>query len=533
VTHELTEPPAGHGGQSLTATSGDGSGVRREPRAAAKRRERTGAVLFAFVLLVYGATAGGSLATTDAVVTYTLTRQIVEHGSVALPGDLLGNAAHRGPDGRYYSPFGLAQSVYNIPYYLAGRAAARHVADRIGRHEAIEKAAVALGNGLPMAATVWVVYLFGRDCVRRRSSAVAAALAAAFATPAWPYAKFGFNVPLSALALTAAGYLAWRATRRKRSSVPVGLLLSLALLTRHELLLAVLPIGLWFAVERDSARDVLRRLFGLAAGLAPGVLIWLAYNYMRFGNVLDAGYLRDPIPQFGSSVLWGGFGLLLSPTGSLLVYAPLTVVSLATVRHVWRADRRLLLLLLAPLAVFVVFYAQLGNWMGGRSYGPRYLVPMLPLTVVTLAFAFDAAATRARRQLAAVCAACVVVQLPGVLVDFAKVGLQHARAHGAPTRDERLHDWTTAPIVLNARASVAAVSRTVRVLSGADPVPARRITEPDDRDFSQQFVFSLDFWWVYLCYMGVIPRAMAVGIGLGLMAAAAGLAWMLDVHGSR
>ena len=510
--------------------------LRRQAAGSDTRAERsglTGLLLFAFVLLVYGGTAGGSLATTDAVVTYTLTKQIVEHGTVALPGDMLGNAAHRGVDGRYYSPFGLAQSIYNVPFYLAGRQASRLVGDRIGRADAMEKATVALGNCLPMAATAWLIYLFAAGAVPHQPAALAAAVASAFATPAWPYARFGFNVPLSAFAVTGAAYLAWRSTRTGRSAAPAGLLLSVALLTRHELLLAAVPIGLWLLFDSLAVRDSVRRLLGMGVGLAPGIAIWLAYNAVRFGNALDAGYLRDPIPAFGSSLLMGTFGLLLSPTASLLVYAPLTMAALGAARHVWRDEPRLLVLLFGPLALFVAFYAQLGNWMGGRSYGPRYLVPMIPLTTICLAYAFHVGRAPVRRWLIAACAAGALVQVPGVLVDFAKVGVQHARAHGAPSQTDRLYDWSTAPLVLNARASAAAASRTARVLAGAEPVPASRASREADRDFSQQFVFSLDFWWLYLYYMGVMSRGMSMTIGLTWLAAAVVLGRSLYVSASR
>ena len=60
-------------------------------------------------------TAGGSMTTTDAVVAYEVTRSIVERGAVDTGGDLIGNDAYRGPDGRYFSPFGIAQSVWNVP----------------------------------------------------------------------------------------------------------------------------------------------------------------------------------------------------------------------------------------------------------------------------------------------------------------------------------------------------------------------------------------------------------------------------------
>jgi hypothetical protein len=507
----------------------------RPPAGSYKSSDRsrlTGLLLFAFVLLVYGGTAGGSLATTDAVVTYTLTKQIVEHGTVALPGDMLGNTAHRGVDGHYYSPFGLAQSIYNVPFYLAGRQASRLIGQRIDRADAVEKAIVALGNCLPMAATAWLIYLFAAGAVPHPPAALAAAAASAFATPAWPYARFGFNVPLSAFAVTGAAYLAWRASRTGRSAVPAGLLLSVALLTRHELLLTAVPVGLWLVLDSLSARESARRLLGMIVGLAPGIAVWLAYNAVRFGNALDAGYLRDPTPAFGSSVLTGTFGLLLSPTAALLVYAPLTLAAVAAARHVWRDEPRLLVLLFGPLLLFVAFYAQLGNWMGGRSYGPRYLVPMIPLTTICLAYTCHVAGASARRWLIAACAAATLVQVPGVLVDFAKIGVQHARAHGAPSHTDRLYDWSTAPLVLNARASAAAVSRTARVLAGVEPVPAGR-SGRDDRDFSQQFAFSLDFWWLYLYYMGVSSRGLSVTIGLVWLAAVFLLGRWLYVSASR
>ena len=76
--------------------------------------------LFGLALGVYFFTAGGSLTTTDAVVAFDVTRNIVEKGTLATSGNLLGLEAFRGADGRYYSPFGILQSIYNIPFYVAG-----------------------------------------------------------------------------------------------------------------------------------------------------------------------------------------------------------------------------------------------------------------------------------------------------------------------------------------------------------------------------------------------------------------------------
>ena len=472
----------------------------------ATRAPRTlGRLLFLFVLVVYGATAGGSLTTTDAVVTFELTRSLVDHGSVALSGNLLGSDAHRGVDGRYYSPFGIAQSVYNIPFYVAGVGAARLVPRAA---PVIPKAAVALGNVVPMAACCWVVYLFAWRLTESATAAASTALAVALATPAWSYAKFGFNAPLSALFLTLAMYLAWRGVRARSTAALVGCgtALGAALLTRHEFAIAIVPVLIWIWKESDDIRVVVRRTSIVAAGLAPAWVFWLAYNYARFGHPLDSGYLRDPVPGFGSSIVVGLYGLLLSPAASVLVYAPLTLLCLAACWRLSKRDVNSALLLALPLLVLLLFYAQLGNWMGGRSYGPRYLMPALPLCAIPLACWFAGLEPRRRHWLRAACLAAFVVQLPGVLVDYAKVSVAYARSEHAPTAAERLWDWRRAPLVLNARTALHAVPANVRYVAGLDSPPAVADSARGTREFSQQFAYSLDFWWLYLFYMGVIGR---------------------------
>ena len=165
----------------------------------------------------------------------------------------------------------------------------------------------------------------------------------------------------------------------------------------------------------------------------------------------------------------------------------------------------------------LLFYAQLGNWMGGRSYGPRYLVPVLPLLCVGLAPLVEH--KRGLRWLAAIAAVSVVVQLPGVLVDYAKVSVAHARVMGAPSRAERLTDWQTSALVLNARASIRLLPANFAWLIGTSPRPAPVGTTPAGRgEFSQQFAYSLDFWWMYLFHMRALSATAVGGVVLAFVA---------------
>lgn len=486
---------------------------------------RVGTTLFALVLAIYVFTAGGSLTTTDAVVAFEVTRQLVDHHSIALPRDIIGNDAYRGRDGRYYSPFGIAQSVFNVPFFFAGRAAARVTGLSIGRADAIEKAAVALGNTVAMALAVWVCYLFAWWISASARTAARCAMATALATPLWPYSKFGFNAPLAVLFVTIALYCAWRSARSDHPTNPawIGWWLGLALLTRHELPLLFLPIAIWLYLESPDRAVFARRIAAAAAGFLPAFLAWCALNVYRFGNPLDAGYLRDRVPQFGSSIATGIYGLLLSPTASLFVYCPIAIVALAALLVLAPRDRAAAALFGGSVLVLLLFYAQIGNWMGGRSYGPRYLVPIIPLLMLALVAVNRWHFISSRREVTLLLALSLIGQVPGVLVDYSKVSVAHARASGALTDDDRLFNWRVSPLVLNTRAAIDAVPRNVKWLIGRGEAPAavRAMPGTVQSDFSQQFADTLDFWWMYLFRMGVASR-MTVRVLLFCMLAGIG-----------
>ncbi len=312
-----------------------------------------------------------------------------------------------------------------------------------------------------------------------------------------------------------------------------GVWTGLALLTRHELgVLAVVAAVYLFAATRS--RPAVGRQLGVRFGIAffAAVLVWGALNMARFGNPLDMGLLRDPTPGFGSSIFRGLAGLLFSPGASLFLYSPVVLLAVPALWRAWRDDRATGWLLGSPVVLLLLLYAQLGNWAGGRSYGGRYMVVVLPLCCVPLARWLAAVRGRAARWLVgAVCVASVLVQVPGVAVDFAKTGLAWARQYPAGQVPDRRHLWSATPLVVNARATVEAVPANLRYLTGrALPPEAARTARDGDRDFSQQFAFSLDFWWMYAFYLGLVPAwlALVAGGALGVTAAALGTsAWRL------
>jgi hypothetical protein len=253
--------------------------------------------------------------------------------------------------------------------------------------------------------------------------------------------------------------------------------------------------------------------------------VWLVYNWWRFGNPLDSGYLRDSIPGFGSPIVSGLAGLMFSPASSLIVYCPLALAGFAGLVFVLRRDLATGVLLGGLVAAFVLFYAQLGNWMGGRSYGPRYLVAVLPLLCVGLAPVL--AAGRFHRSILALAVVSAAVQLPGVAVDYAKVSVEHATASGTSGGQMRMH-WGNSALALNTRATVRAVPHNIDWVLGTRPRPPLLRAEGLARgQFSQQFAYSLDFWWLYLFHMRGIGADGVMLVVAGFLAALAWLCWGL------
>jgi hypothetical protein len=243
------------------------------PLAPEAANRRTGRALFLLALGIYLVTAGGSLTSTDAVVSFDLTASVVERGSIALSGNLTGSDAIEGADGRYYSPFGIAQSVWDAPFYLLGRAFTA-AGVRIGKPDSIPKALVALSQTLLAATIVWLTFRLGLVVTASREAAGWAALTLAIGSQLWPYARFGFNQPLACATLVGAVLCAIEGVRHhdSRRIRQAGWWLAAALLTRHELMIAMLPLAGWlWLAGRPSAELRMRRLREFAPGVAAGL----------------------------------------------------------------------------------------------------------------------------------------------------------------------------------------------------------------------------------------------------------------------
>jgi hypothetical protein len=468
------------------------------------------------VWLVYVTTAGGSLSTTDAVSMFRAAKALVDRGRVDVPPESA-LPEWRGPDGRYYVPFGIGQTLYDVPFLVAGRRLAALV-PMPGAPDLLPKALVGMASTIPAAVAVAFGFLIAWRLSQDALAAFVAALVLAFGSALWPYAVFGFNAALTAGALTAGiwGIAAGWETRRASLLAAGGAGLGLAILTRHEMMLAAFTCLLWVAFESYRSRERPHWTAVASAGVLAAIAAWLLYNWIRFRDPFYSGHT----PTFS---IEGIAGLMWSPAGSLWLYSPAAIGVLA-LWHRLRGGDALSWLLLAIIVVQLTFYALLEDWLGTRSYGPRYLVPLLPLLVAPVALWWRD--LDKRRVLAVVFVLSIIVQLPGVLVDYGQVIVES----GAPSTVERRFEWRWCPLWLNARAATRAVPANLRYVAGLEKPPAIRAAAA--APLPARLSFSLDFWWLYLFYLGVLPRFVLPLVSMGPLVAA-GLALRRAFRGAR
>jgi hypothetical protein len=365
-----------------------------------------------------------------------------------------------GPDGLLYSRKGLATSLMALPLALAGM-----ILPGLGPvHTSL------LLMPLVTAAGGALLYLAGRRAFPGlpRVAAVLASLAWGLGSLAWPYSKTFFSEPLTALSTIGAmeRLLAFsdaepRSRGELAAALGLGCWLGLGVLARlaHAIVLPVFVLALLFLTWRrygsGVTRSHLRPLVAVALPLITVGALSLWYNWARFGSPLVTGYLPE---ESFSAVWWQGLaGLSISPGRGLIWYVPWLVMVVMALPRAWRKSPVATATAAASCVLYLLLYAKWHMWHGGYCWGPRFLVPVLPL----LGLLAVPAAARWPRLFGSLAALGVGVNLIGVAWDFdqhqeallgAGLPLFDPRTFFAPQYAQisgvlRLGEWQTLDVV--------------------------------------------------------------------------------------
>jgi len=281
-------------------------------------------------------------------------------------------------------------------------------------------------NPLITALTGSLVFLLSRRLGMTPAWAAIAALTYGVASPAAAYARYDFSQPLAGLLLAAAVYALIDAIRhgRLRSFVRAGAWLGAMILTRPDLGVLIAWIGPWLAagVRRSGLRAAALRLSAVAVSVLAAAALYLLTNHARFGDWTHTGYAASTLfPQSRWEVLEGAFGLLVSPGHGVLIFYPLAWLAVPGLHRLVKEHHPAGALCSGLVPAALALYAAFPIWWAGWSWGPRFLVPLLPLLAVAATFwAFRGWQRRLRWRtglFAGLAVLGAVISWNGVLVD--------------------------------------------------------------------------------------------------------------------
>ena len=224
-------------------------------------------------------------------------------------------------------------------------------------------------------------------------SAIAIALGSLVCTTILPYTGFPHHDTLALLPLYGAIYLSFQGMTKSAAETKHDYFLVAGFLAGLTLFFSILPITLILALVLCIAyKKRYLATIQFAVGGAVGMLPTLIYNYFVLGGFLHfpnlMGASVDTIPHL--SLMEMGPNLLryiTQPGLSVLLFAPLAVLGLSgwifskNKNKEWRILRNFVLLATVLFAIHLSSFATEGD----LQYGPRYLLPLLPLWSIGLA----------------------------------------------------------------------------------------------------------------------------------------------------
>jgi hypothetical protein len=340
------------------------------------QRRALATTLFLFAL--YWLTASGAFHSIDEHAVFAVSRNLVLHGEwnqstlfwdvPYIDQALIGTTG----DGELYAKYGIGHSL-------------------------VVALAVALGWLIPGAKLATTAMLTGSVATALTggflvlaagrlgySERVGVTLGLIFggATFAWVYAKTMFSEPLVALGLIVVVWLLLGGMKSLRLLVAGSVLgMTIAIRPASILVVPLFILPLW----TTEVKLLIRRLIAFGLPQAICVAALLAFNLWRFNDPLQFGYSE----RFDGSLLTGLTGFLFSLDRSIFIFAPPLVALFWSVPTFMRRHTRWGITLLAIPLLSLFIYSLWPVFWGGPVWGPRYLLPVLPLLMLLLAPAVE------------------------------------------------------------------------------------------------------------------------------------------------
>lgn len=398
-------------------------------------------------LILYVFSAKGDIEVEDTSYSLQTARALWAHQQLDIPH--AESYTEVGKDGRSYSKYGLGLALYYVPWVAASGAFARAT----GLPTDSVLSFLISFAAIPFGILTLLLFAGVLEAIDVAGAYVwIFSLLLGLGTLAWSYAANDFSEEMQMCLLLVALYGVLRRSPRAIAAGGAGF----ACLFLVKLVWAAfLPLFLAYLLTRPlSVRERVQRtaLFALPFVITAGSLVWL--NISRFGNPLESGYGREAQQFFPGQVGHTLPQLLFSLDKGLFVYCPILILAIFGWKE-FIATRRGDAVLCAALVIEnLLISSAWHSWGGGWSWGPRLLVPLIPIWLLPAAMWFNARRSRPMVWVLAVFAAIsLIAELPGLLVKNNEISVIQEDASTVHERPLALSSYGASWIILRHKVS--------------------------------------------------------------------------------
>ena len=377
---------------------------------------------FAFALSFFAFFSSGFVDSQDGFTYLTIARRIYYNHTFEFPKEIyretdavpenlhLGYAVGR--NGKLYSEVGIGYSLAMIPAVFA-----EDVFLHLSKTPPIS--AFPLNNDWPVllfasfinaifgAMLAVVLFIYLRSYGIKSSTSLFLSFVSIVTTNLFVYTKHVFPHMMFISFLVLSFYLIkkYSLTKNPKLLILAGLSYGITVISYNPtFVFPALPIVIYYLLltppklKWDSLKIILRDSFYGLTGILPFIVIYLYYNWYRFGVSCIGGYTGQVIPSYLTpyEIVEGIWNTLFSPGRSFFLYSPLII----TIFLFWhKLKKSLLPEIISFSLLFLIYVYFIGTLLGGPDYllwhgefswGPRYLAPVIPFAMILVSNIFVA-----------------------------------------------------------------------------------------------------------------------------------------------
>jgi hypothetical protein len=203
---------------------------------------------------------------------------------------------------------------------------------------------------------------------------------------AWVYSTSSFNGPTSTL-FVLLGFLFFRKfknTGYSKNLIFSGLSLGFGFLVRNDVIFIIIILLIFLIINLVKNKLSLKNIVAFVLPLIVFATIFGMVNIARFGSFLDMGGGSGSLfVSYEGSLIHGAFGLLFSPGAGIFIFSPILLTVFISFID-FKKNKQDIMIFLALLFSFIIFYGGLVPWHGFVSWGTRYLIPVIPFLLLPL-----------------------------------------------------------------------------------------------------------------------------------------------------